>query len=52
MMNAIDHNKTKDGARLFTPGRFDFIIRDETHRSIYRKYQYIFTYFDGFLLSR
>lgn len=51
MMNAIDDNKTKDGVHLFTPGHFDLIIIDESHRSIYRKYQDIFTYFDGFLLG-
>lgn len=51
IMNAIDDAKTKDGARLFTPGHFDLIIIDESHRSIYKKYQDIFTYFDGFLLG-
>lgn len=51
MMNAIDEAKGKDGAKLFTPGHFDLIIVDESHRSIYKKYQDIFTYFDGFLLG-
>jgi type I restriction enzyme R subunit len=51
MMNAIDNNLTKDGSRLFTSGHFDLIIVDESHRSIYKKYQDIFTYFDGFLLG-
>jgi type I restriction enzyme R subunit len=51
MMNSIDSAKTKDGSRLFTSGHFDLIIIDESHRSIYKKYQDIFTYFDGFLLG-
>ncbi|MDM8536937.1 DEAD/DEAH box helicase family protein [Desulfobacterales bacterium HSG17] len=51
MMNAIDENKTKDGSQLFTSGHFDLLIIDESHRSIYKKYQDIFTYFDGFLLG-
>jgi type I restriction enzyme R subunit len=51
MMNAIDDSKTKTGARLFTSGHFDLIIVDESHRSIYKKYQDIFAYFDGFLLG-
>jgi type I restriction enzyme, R subunit len=51
MMNAIDSAKSKDGSRLFTSGHFDLIIIDESHRSIYKKYQDIFTYFDGCLLG-
>lgn len=51
MMNSIDATKAKDGGRLFTTGHFDLIIIDESHRSIYKKYQDIFTYFDGFLLG-
>lgn len=51
MMNAIDGSRTREGARLFTSAHFDLIIIDESHRSIYRKYQDIFTYFDGFLLG-
>lgn len=51
MMNAIDDTKSKDGACLFTPGHFDLIIIDESHRSIYKKYYDLFTYFDGFLLG-
>ena len=34
MMNAIDDTKSKDGKRLFTPGHFDLIIIDESHRSV------------------
>lgn len=51
MMNAIDEKKNKFGERLFTPGHFDLIICDEAHRSIYRKYQEIFEYFDALLLG-
>ena len=51
MMNAIDEVKTKDGKKLFTIGHFDLIIVDEAHRSIYKKYQAIFEYFDGLLLG-
>lgn len=51
MMNAIDEVKTKDNKRLFTVGHFDLIIIDEAHRSIYKKYQAIFDYFDGLLLG-
>lgn len=51
MMNAIDDVKRKDGNKLFTPGHFDLIIIDEAHRSIYKKYQAIFEYFDGILLG-
>ena len=51
MMNSIDNVKTKDGKKLFTVGHFDLIIVDEAHRSIYKKYQAIFDYFDGLLLG-
>lgn len=51
MMNAIDEKKNKFGERLFSPGHFDLIICDEVHRSIYRKYQEIFEYFDAMLLG-
>ncbi len=51
MMNAIDEKKNEFGERLFTPAHFDLIICDEVHRSIYRKYQEIFEYFDGMLLG-
>ena len=46
MINAIDNTKNKSGNKLFTPGHFDLIIVDEAHRSIYKKYQAIFEYFD------
>ena len=51
MMNAIDATKNKEGNKLFTPGHFDLIIVDEAHRSIYKKYQAIFEYFDGLVLG-
>ena len=51
MMNAIDEMKSEFGNKLFTPAHFDLIIIDESHRSIYKKYQDIFDYFDANLLG-
>ena len=51
MINCIDKMKSKKGITLFTPGHFDLIIIDEAHRSIYKKYQAIFEYFDGLLVG-
>lgn len=51
MMNAIDETKNKFGEKVFSPGHFDLIICDEVHRSVYRKYQEIFEYFDAMLLG-
>ena len=51
MVNCIDKMKSKNGITLFTPGHFDLIIIDEAHRSIYKKYQAIFDYFDGLLVG-
>lgn len=51
MMNAIDDVKNKRDEKLFTSGHFDLIIIDESHRSIYKKYQDIFNYFDAVLLG-
>ncbi len=51
MMNAIDDVKNKRDQKLFTSGHFDLIIIDESHRSIYKKYQDIFNYFDAILLG-
>lgn len=51
MMHAIDVTKNKEGNKLFTPGHFDLIIIDEAHRSIYKKYQAIFEYFDGLVVG-
>lgn len=51
IMNAIDGTKREDGITLFTPGHFDLIIIDESHRSIYKKYRAIFQYFDSLLVG-
>ncbi len=51
MINCIDKMKSKNGITLFTQGHFDLIIIDEAHRSIYKKYQAIFDYFDGLLVG-
>lgn len=51
MINVIDNTKNKSGNKLFTPGHFDLIIVDEAHRSIYKKYQAIFEYFDGLVVG-
>ena len=51
MMNCIDASKDEDGNKVFTCGHFDLIIVDEAHRSIYKKYQDIFTYFDSLLVG-
>ena len=51
MINAIDNTKSKTRNKLFTPGHFDLIIVDEAHRSIYKKYQAIFDYFDGLVVG-
>lgn len=51
MMNSIDDTKSKSGKKLFTPGHFDMIIIDESHRSIYKKYKAIFDYFDAYLMG-
>ena len=42
MINYIDSEKKE-----YTCGRFDLIIVDEAHRSIFNKYGSIFTYFDA-----
>lgn len=51
MINSIDNLKNKEGQRLFTQGHFDLIIVDEAHRSIYKKYQAIFDYFDSLVVG-
>lgn len=51
IMNAIDRARNEDGSVLFTPGHFDLIIIDESHRSIFKKYRYIFDYFDAILVG-
>ena len=51
MMGCIDDAREEDGGKLFTVGHFDLIIVDEAHRSIYKKYQAIFDYFDAHLVG-
>lgn len=51
MMGCIDDVRDEDGGKLFTVGHFDLIIVDEAHRSVYRKYQAIFDYFDAHLVG-
>lgn len=50
MMGLIDGSRVED-ARFYGVGHFDLIIIDEAHRSIYKKYQSIFEYFDALLLG-
>ncbi|NPD30992.1 DEAD/DEAH box helicase family protein [Eggerthellaceae bacterium zg-1084] len=47
ILNAVDSLKTDGGDRLYTPAHFDLIVVDEAHRSIFKKYQAIFDYFDA-----
>lgn len=51
MMNCIDTVADETGKKLFTCGHFDLLICDEAHRSIYNKYQDVFTYFDAPLVG-
>ncbi|MBO4924364.1 MAG: DEAD/DEAH box helicase family protein [Bacteroidales bacterium] len=46
MINYIDTD-----AKEFSVGRFDLIIIDEAHRSVFGKYTAIFSYFDTFLIG-
>ncbi len=46
MINLIDGDD-----RTFGVGRFDLIIIDEAHRSIFNKFKAIFTYFDSLLVG-
>lgn len=46
MINLIDGDD-----RTFGIGRFDLIIIDEAHRSIFNKYKAIFTYFDSLIVG-
>ncbi len=50
MMGLIDRSRDEE-ARFYGVGHFDLIIIDEAHRSIYKKYQAIFEYFDGLFLG-
>ena len=46
MINYIDAEE-----KVFSTGRFDLIILDEAHRSIFNKYGAIFKYFDSFVVG-
>ncbi len=46
MVNYIDTD-----AKEFSVGRFDLIIIDEAHRSVYGKYTSIFNYFDSMIVG-
>src|SRR5690606_15604971 len=50
MINFIN-NQLEGEVRKFGVGHFDAIFIDEAHRSIYKKYQSIFDYFDGLLIG-
>ncbi|MBP0002788.1 MAG: DEAD/DEAH box helicase family protein [Cyanobacteria bacterium SBC] len=50
MFNRIDKTD-RDGDRPFGAGYFDLVIVDEAHRSVYRKYKFLFEYFDSLLLG-
>lgn len=50
MMGLIDNNRN-DEERFYGVGHFDLVIVDEAHRSIYKKYQAIFEYFDALFLG-
>lgn len=45
----ISHLDRED--KTFSIGRFDLVIIDEAHRSVFGKYGAIFDYFDGLLLG-
>lgn len=44
-------NLINDDTREFSIGRFDLIIIDEAHRSIFKKYSALFRYFDALMLG-
>ena len=46
MINCIDGDD-----KTFSTGRFDLIIIDEAHRSIFKKYSSIFAYYDSLLVG-
>lgn len=50
IMNKIDTERVNN-IPVYSPGYFDLIIIDEAHRSVYQKYQAIFTYFDAMLIG-
>ena len=44
-------NLVNDDTREFGVGRFDLIIIDEAHRSIFKKYGALFNYFDALMIG-
>jgi len=50
IMNRIDNAKN-DAGMVYGVGHFDLIIVDEAHRSIYKKYEAIFQYFDSLIVG-
>ena len=44
-------NLINDDTREFSVGRFDLIIIDEAHRSIFKKYSALFHYFDSLMIG-
>ena len=44
-------NLINDDTREFSVGRFDLIIIDEAHRSIFNKYSALFDYFDALMIG-
>ena len=44
-------NLINDDTREFRIGRFDLIIIDEAHRSIFKKYSALFRYFDSLMIG-
>lgn len=50
MLNRIDDARNSYGT-IYGVGHFDLIIVDEAHRSIYKKYEDIFTYFDALMIG-
>lgn len=51
MLGLIESGQTSSGEQLFGPGHFDLVIVDEAHRSVYRKFGAVFSYFDAYLLG-
>ena len=44
-------NKIDGAEKEFTAGRFDLVVVDEAHRSVFNKYGAIFKYFDALLVG-
>lgn len=52
MINYVDRDSKKgEDRKPFSVGRFDLIIIDEAHRSVYGSYTAIFDYFDALLVG-